>query len=456
MRLAAWGRSLRFRLAIAGLALLAIVFVIAFFGVSYLFERHVERRVATELELHLDQIIAGLEPGRAGGLRLARDPVDPRFAQPLSGLYWQVEQGEATLRSRSLWDGALDLPQLEPGAIAVRSAASPGGRPLILVGRAIIGGPRLGNEPIRAAVALDRSDIDRAVAAFRADMIPYFIGFAILLVTANLLQIHVGLAPLSVLRARIAEIGAGGRQRMGSDYPSEIQPLTDEVDALLASREEQLQRARRQAADLAHGLKTPLQALAGDVEHLRAAGQEKIARDIGQSIAAMQRHIDHQLARARMANRALDGSSRIQRVVMQVLAVIERTPRGQLLEWNLEIEEDLAARLDAEDLAEVLGNLLENASRYAETAVTVAARALGAVLEIIVRDDGPGIPEDRFDEVLGRGGRIDTSSGGAGLGLAIVDEIVRASGGEISIANAAPGLAVTITLPRADSRRRVL
>jgi signal transduction histidine kinase len=447
MNAAGQGGSLRLRLAVAGLALLALACVISFFGLSYLFERHVERRVAQELELHLRQIIAKLDRDGEGRLRLLADPVDPRFAKPLSGLYWQIESKNEVLRSRSLWDGALETPALEPGSPVLRDVTGPGGRRLFMAAREIVGGERLGNDPVLAAVAIDRADIDAATQEFRSDLAPFLALLAALLLAANLIQIQLGLLPLSAVRRRVAEIRAGLAQRMGAAYPSEIQPLTEEVDELLASREAQLAKARSRAADLAHGLKTPLQALAGDVARLRAEGRDALADDIDLSIAAMRRHVEHQLARARLADRGQARPVRVIGVIHQVIAVLERTPRGQVLDWVIEVGEKDRARIEAEDLAELLGNLLENATRYAKDRIEISARRDGGWLALDIRDDGPGIPADRLAEVVDRGRRLDTSSGGAGLGLAIVGDIVAANKGEIAFADAEPGLRVTVRLP---------
>ncbi|MDH6267024.1 signal transduction histidine kinase [Rhizobium sp. SG_E_25_P2] len=441
------GGSLRLRLAVAGLALLAIACVMSFFGLSYLFERHVERRVATELELHLGQIIAKLDRDGEGRLRLLADPVDPRFTKPLSGLYWQIESKGEIVRSRSLWDGALETPALEPGSPVIRDATGPAGRRLFMAAREIVGGERLGPDPVLVAVAIDRADIDAATQEFRADMAPFLALLAALLMVANLIQIQLGLLPLSAVRRKVAEIRAGLAQRMGAAYPLEIQPLTEEVDELLASREAQLVKARSQAADLAHGLKTPLQALAGDVARLRAEGRGQLADEIELSIAAMRRHVDHQLARARLADRGQARPVSVLGVANRVIAVLERTPRGQLLDWMIEVEEKDRARIEAEDLAELLGNLLENATRYARDGIKISTRREGDLLALDIRDDGPGIPAERLADVVDRGGRLDTTSGGAGLGLAIVGDIVAANKGEIAFANAEPGLLVTVRLP---------
>lgn len=445
--IAATRGSLRLRLAVAGLALIAIACAMSFFGLSYLFERHVERRVAAELELHLGQIIAKLDRDGEGRLRLLADPVDPRFTKPLSGLYWQIESKDEVLRSRSLWDGALQTPALEPGSPVLRDVTGPGGRRLFMAAREIVGGERLGGDPVLVAVAMDRADIEAATGEFRSDMAPFVALLAALLLAANLIQIQLGLLPLSAVQRRVGEIRAGLAQRMGAAYPSEIQPLTEEVDELLASREAQLAKARSQAADLAHGLKTPLQALAGDVARLRAEGRAQLADEIDLSIAAMRRHVDHQLARARLADRGQARPVSVLGVINRVIAVLERTPRGQILDWIIDVHDRDKARIEAEDLAELLGNLLENATRYAKDRIEIAARREGGRLVIDIRDDGPGIPAERLGDVVDRGGRLDTSSGGAGLGLAIVGDIVAANKGEIAFANAEPGLLVTVRLP---------
>jgi hypothetical protein len=244
---AAARQSLRLRLAVAGGVSLAIALVVAFFGLSLIFERHVERRVAAELTLHLDQLIAALNV-RNDKLVLDREPADPRFAQPLSGLYWQVESTGETLRSRSLWDTELKLSPLEPGAPVSQTIEGPQGTSLLAIEREIVAGKRLGNRRVLFAVAVIRTDIENATSEFRRDMLPYLALLGALFIAATIFQITIGLRPLTALRSKIAEIRRGTAQRMGEDFPSEILPLTHELDALVASREAQIKRAREYAA----------------------------------------------------------------------------------------------------------------------------------------------------------------------------------------------------------------
>lgn len=441
-------RSLRLRLALAGAASIIAALVAAFFVLSTLFERHVERRIASELVLHLNQIIAGIAEQPGSSLVLATPPVDPRFDRPLSGLYWQIESDGKRLRSRSLWDDVLTMPDIPAGVVHTETVPGPGSVQLLLVEREVVTSAQAGAKPMRVAVAIDRSDISRATDEFEGDLLPYLQVLAVLLLAASFVQIVVGLRPLATLTERLSAIRAGKAERLGSDFPDEVLPLTGEVDALLQSRENQLRKARERAADLAHGFKTPLQILSGDVLRLRERGEEAVARDIEAIILRMRRHVDHEMARARQAERSHVARSDLGRVTAQVVSVVSRTPAGRDLDWQQEVEAGLVLRLDAEDLAEILGSLAENAARYARTTVSISGRAEEGAAIIEISDDGPGIPESEIGFVLKRGGRLDTTSEGAGLGLAIAESFVEEANGTLVLENRNPGLCARITLPR--------
>ncbi len=440
-------RSLRLRLALAGAASCGLALVFAFLGLSLLFERHVERRIVDELTVHLEQVIAGLGPAGEGGLDVARPPADPRFQVPLSGLYWQIDARGLQRFSRSLWDRAMDIPDLRETGLRQTYLRSPSGAELVAVVRDIVTEPRLGGIALRATVAADRSIIREATAAYRRDMIPYLGLLGVLLIAATIAQIFIGLQPLSDLRQRIAAIRSGQAERLGDEFPDEVLPLTIEVDGLLQSREDQLRRARERAAELAHGFKTPLQVLAGDIARLKEAGQTGIATDLATVIAAMHRLVDHEMARARIAVTGHRASADLASVVSSVIAVVRRTPAGQRIAWDIDLEDGLIVRLDTDDLTELIGNVTENAARYGRETVSIRATTKNDLIVIEVVDDGPGILEDQLPYVLRRGGRLDTTSGGAGLGLAISESIVQAAGGTIGLENVNPGLKVVLGLP---------
>jgi len=440
--------SLRLRLFFAGALSIVAALALAALGLVLLFERHVERRIESELAVYLDQIIANLDRGPDGTLFVADVLADPRFDQPLSGLYWQVQAGDAVLRSRSLWDGDLLLPRdvLADGNVHRHRIIGPAGAELLVLERSLRLPARLGSASIRAAVAIDAREIATATRAFAADLLPYLGVLAVVLIAAAYAQVTFGLSPLAMVRKRLAAIREGRATRLGTAFPKEVQPLAAEVDALLEAREREAERARARAADLAHGLKTPLQVLSGDVERLRQKGEADIAADIEQIATAMRRHVERELARARMKSGIATARARVREVIDRVLAVVMRTPDGARLAWTVECPPQLLARIDADDLAEAIGNLLDNAARHARRAVRIEARAMNNRVKLLISDDGPGIPAERMSEVLARGGRLDEAPTGAGLGLAIVQEIADAWAGGLELRSEGAGLQVELEL----------
>ncbi len=434
--------SLRLRLLVAAAISVMAALALSGFGLTLLFERHVERRVVSELNVYLDRIVAGIDRNAEGELIMSGRPADPRFAVPLSGLYWQIQVGETTLRSRSLWDGRLTLPSdaLAGGAVHKHHIQGPNGADLIVVDRSITLPPRLGGGTMRAAVAIDASDVAVAARSFATDLAPYLVLLAALLIAASYAQVAIGLHPLATVRARLAAIREGRARRLGAGFPDEIVPLAMELDALLGAREAQIEKARARAGELAHGLKTPLQVLAGDVERLRSKGDAEIAAEIEQVATSMRRHVDRELARARMAAGSQEARARIADVVEHVVAVVMRTPDGAKLHWSVEIPPEWVGRIDPDDLAEAIGNLVENAARHARGTVSIRGRTDGGFIVLTVADDGPGIRPERMEGALSRGGHFDRSGSGAGLGLAIVGDIAEAWDGRFEIRNGAVGL----------------
>jgi len=445
--------SLRLRLLLAGAAAIALSLAVAAVALSELFAAHVERRALAELSVHLDQLLAGIERGADGTLEIATAPADPRFARPLGGLYWQIEAEGTVVRSRSLWDYTLPLPTdvLTDGAGHVHHLVGAEGELLLVYERFVRLPTRLGGGAARAAVALAESDLALAKRAFMADLAPYIALLALVLIAAGWAQVGVGLSPLARVETRVAEVRSGARTRLGTDFPAELRPLASEVDALLALREAELARARTRAGDLAHGLKTPLQALLGEADRLRHAGQETGARAIEEITAEMHRHVDRELSRARVASRAASARADAAQAVARILRVIQRSGRGAELTWTSNLPPGLIAAIDSDDLTEALGALAENAARHAHSTVRLAARRQGGQVLIEVSDDGPGIAPERIETMMQRGARADESDASTGLGLAIARGIVEAAGGTLTLSDAAPGLRAAIALPTAPN-----
>lgn len=447
--------SLRLRLAVAGIIAVVVSLAFAAWGLSLLFAAHVERRAAGELETQINQLITGVERSESGELTLATPLADPRFNQPFSGLYWQITTREQTLRSRSLWDQSINLPALSPneGSRTIQRVTGPAEQSLIAVARSVVLPPSLGSVTITALVASDRQAINRATRDFTADLMPYIGLLAAIFLTAGWLQLRVGLRPLAELSRRLTAVRSGEAKRLGTQLPEEVRPLASAFDALISAREAELEAARKRAGDLAHGLKTPLQALLSESKRLHERHETASARSLESIVAAMQRHVDRELTRARSATRAANASCNTLIVCKQVVSVVQRTPNGSVLDWSIKIEPadaNAMTAIDAADLAEALGALIENAARHARKTICLTIDAtMHKRIDISVQDDGPGLPDAELTRLMDRGARLDESGPGTGLGLAIAREIAEGAGGALVLKNAGPGLIARLSLPRA-------
>lgn len=421
--------SLRLRLALAGGVAIALALAVAGYGLTLLFERHVYRTLADTLDAYVREIAGGLEIDASGEVTLPRPPDDPRFEAPLSGLYWEVVGGARALRSRSLWDVDLNLPgaDLSEGQTHYHQVAGPDGKLLLVAERRIQ--PMHGQaRGVRIITGSDLTRLKAARDAFVADLAPSLALLALVLGAATFVQLGLGLRPLKTLSEEVSAIASGRRRRLSGDAPLEVRPLVAEVNALLNSRDAELERARGRAADLAHGLKTPLAALTGDAAQLRELGQCEIANSIETVGEAMRRHVERELARARMRGGAAKRGAHttpIAPVVDALFRTLARTDKGSELAFVNAAPEEATAPFERPDLTEVLGNILDNAVRYAASKVRVSCERSGESWAIAVEDDGPGIAPEAEALVRQRGARLDLS-GGAGLGLAIVEDVLEA------------------------------
>ncbi len=249
-----------------------------------------------------------------------------------------------------------------------------------------------------------------------------------------------GLTPFRLLKEKLSAVRMGQDRRVEGEYPSEIQPLIDELNALLEDREKAVKRAIATAGDLAHSLKTPLALLA----------QETDRTAIAQQVDRMSRQVDYHLARARAAASGASGAARC--LVASCASGLARTlmklHAGKAIEISSAIDAELFVRVQREDLDEMLGNLLDNACKWAKSKVLIEADLKGTMLVITVHDDGPGLPSELRAVVLERGVRIDEATPGSGLGLAIVRDLSELYGGSIALEDShLGGLAARVVLP---------
>lgn len=445
--------SLRLRLLVGSGLSIAAALILAGFGLAVLFERHVERRIDAELETYLRQIAGNVAFGPEGEILLAPAPADPRFDQPLSGLYWQIEDRETgqRLRSRSLWDTTLGLPAdiLDPHVVHRHFLTGPAGTGLVVQEREVAFTDRGRTRRLRLAVAIDHAEITRATRDFAADVAPSLAMLGLVLLAAGWVQVRVGLRPLEAVRRGVGAIHTGARARLSSDYPDEVLPLADEINDLLDAQEKAIARSRGGAADLAHGLRTPLAVLAADARRLRERGEREIADDIDALAETMRRHVERAITRTKLRpQRGL--STALAPIAERLVATMRKTPRGEALTWTIDVAEELNAAVDRDDLTELMGNLVENAAKWARARVHISAGMAGGDVFLKIEDDGPGIPEAQRASALRRGARLDVSAPGSGLGLAIAGDIVETYTGTIALENSAlGGLGARATLPAA-------
>ncbi len=269
----------------------------------------------------------------------------------------------------------------------------------------------------------------------------------------GLLQVRSALSAIRVLRDRVAAVHGGRERRVEGRYPAEVQPLVDDLNALLDHREATVRRALARAGDLAHGLKTPLAVAAQEAERARAGGHSDLAAlasTIGEQIERMRRQIDYHLAQARAAaSGATPGARCLIRESADALArTLARLHAARGVTLDVTVDPAHGVRVQREDLDEMLGNLLDNACKWARTNVAVTSIAAGDSIEIVVEDDGPGVAPAMRDSVLQRGVRADEAAAGSGLGLAIVRDLAELYGGSITLdGGAAGGLRARLRLP---------
>ncbi len=451
--------SLRLRLLLLGGLTLALALIIAGVGITGLFERHIERRAVAELDTYIRQISGGLTFDAKDAIAFSRTLPDPRFGEPLGGLYWQIEDetDKRILRSRSLWDTVMRLPEdkLDAGKVHLHMAGGPSHAMLLVRERSITYPTKAGPHVVRISVGLDMREIQAALAEFKTDIVRALALLGIALMAAAWVQITLGLKPLKVLRESVLAVRSGQKKCIDVLEPREVMPLVSAVNSLLDAQAQAMEGAKARAADLAHGLKTPLTVLIADAAKLRESGATAVAAEIEELADIMRRNIDRELSRARLesAHGLHVHVTRVERVVAKLVRALGRTPQGEVLEWSVEIPEDAAAPVRENDLAELIGNLLDNACKWAASAVTISAIA-GDGITIRIEDDGPGAPEAFVHRLGERGLRLDGEVPGSGFGLAIAHDIVRAYGGTLTFANIEPhGFRATIGFPaRAPGR----
>lgn len=407
----------------------------------------VEQNFDNQLEYVLTAMIASAEIGPDGEIRMNRPLGDQRFLEPNSGLYWQITgKGAMPFPSRSLWDRELRSPvDHNDQAVHFRNSLEFPDEPLRIAERAI----KLPDSNVAwiFMVAQSRDSLDGQIRELRSVLITSFLMLALGLIVLAALQTFYGLWPLRAVRMAIAQMRNGKESRVTDALPDEVMPMVNELNALLDHNEKQAEESRRHAGNLAHALKTPLTVIMNSATALSPDLSETVIREA----TTMRRQVDHHLARARAVGRRGHSHSRAQ--VWGSLESVERAVGRLYAHIRLDMagDQEISARVERQDLDEMLGNLIENAAKYGDGSVFVTVEEAGDFVEIIVEDDGTGIPESERERLFDRGARLDTGKPGTGLGLAIVRDVVEIYGGTVALEESEDlgGLLVRLRLPKA-------
>ncbi|MFQ6550171.1 ATP-binding protein [Aestuariibius sp. 2305UL40-4] len=436
-------RSLQRRAIMGGLVWTVIAVAIGSLALFSIFEAIAQRRFDAALQDRHLQVVAAL--GNAGsGEAAERFLTDPAYNRPYSGRYWQIDGAGGVLASRSLFDFQFALPDEVPGDYHQWSGRGPNGpvrgaRQVITLDDGSVWTVSVA-ESLSALIG-ERREVRRNVA----------IAFGLvgaLMILGAALQTSIILRPIRKLREDVVHRWDAGKALEADDYPSEVAPLVEDINALLRRNREIVDRGRRQAADLAHALKTPSAVLRNGLEGL---GQ---ATDVAEPMAALDR-IDAQIGRslarirAESASKGVNLRTDLETAIARLERLFRTMPDTRETALAVDVTGEIVVPVDQQDLEEMLGNVLENAFKWAAGRVSLAAYVQDRSAVIEIEDDGPGIARRKRDLALAPGARLDTTVPGTGLGLAITHDLAQAYGGTLQLERSERlgGLKVVIGLP---------
>lgn len=460
------GRSLTRRLIWLASAWILVALVVAALVLTQAFQESALRRLGTMLNETTEEIVVAASRTPQG--EVVPQIQDARTLRLLSGKYWQIMEVRpdgrlvSLARSNSLWSYDLALPADLPdrldaafGDVITFNTTGPKNdaetREPLRVAASMKSIPRH-EHPVIFIAAIDRSEVDADTRQFARVTWTAMLILGLGLVSAVFIQVRIGLRPLFDLRDEIADVRKGKSARIGRSYPLEIQPLAEQVNRLLDHNQEVVERQRTHVGNLAHALKTPISVMLAEAGTTQGDLPELVRRQT----KVMQGQVDHHLRRARAAARAAHGlgeTTPVAEVLDELAVMIEQVFRAKDVEIDWRAPDSLSFLGERQDLQEILGNLIENAAKFSKRRVRVSAGGSGlGQMILVVEDDGAGLPADQRNTVMQRGARLDESAPGSGLGLSIVDDLTRAYGGRLTLADSdMGGLKAVLELPAAQA-----
>ncbi|MER9666987.1 ATP-binding protein [Mesorhizobium sp. M0203] len=442
-----WPRSVAFRVIAFSTVWAILTLVVIFTLITTLYRQASERGFDSLLSAHLFNLIGSIGVSEGGQLTGAPDLGDLRFSEPNSGWYWSVEPASegvhGDLHSSSMTK-AIPSPSVAEvpfNASFQRSYSADGieGEQLEVFESEFVLDAK--NRAARFRVMGNQTELEQEIAIFQRRLLAYLSLFGVGMIAINAIAILLGLQPLRRVKNALAMVREGTAQRLDGRFPAEIEPLANETNALIENNRRIVERSRTQVGNLAHSLKTPLAVLLNEGRALGGAKGQLIA----EQAASMQKQVDHYLQRARVAAQrdSVVYRTPVAPLVQRMVRVLQKLNPQTALSLSLTAT-DIVFAGEREDLEELLGNLLDNAMKWARSAVAVSVKPISSkggagtegaanLFEISIEDDGPGIPDDKAREVLQRGRRLDETKPGSGLGLAIVADLVNEYGGSLAL-----------------------
>jgi signal transduction histidine kinase len=441
--------SLKSRLITAASLWIALGIIGAGLALSAVFKHHITDQFYDELYVHLAELQRLSEFEKDGSLHLQRPLSDPRYDVPLSGFYWEIQhEGDVLARSTSLEGPPLHMPPDAPNNVGVHTHIIEGPTgPLIVAEKAVWTNPS--TAPDRFIIGTDQRQLDAVVSSFNTTLAVSLAAFGLSLVAAATLLILYALKPLWQLRTALFDVRYGKEKQLSGQFPAEVVPLVDDLNTLLTSTADLIQRARTQAGNMAHGLKTPLAVITDEAYRLEDQGLDQASSTILDQCRKMQSHIDYQITRARaVAMRSTPGVvAGARKAALEVASALGRLYAHNNIKIDVDVPEGPLLACDPADLNEMLANLVDNACKHAKSTVRIAWID-GAAPALTVDDDGPGLPPEAREVVFNIGERWDSRAVGSGLGLGIARDLARLYGGDVRLGESnLGGLRVELVLP---------
>ena len=446
-------RSLRARLILGAVIWITIGVSAAGIFISALFRQHATELTDSEMRGHLDELASIIDVNPQGEPELYRTPSDPRFTQPDSGYSWQVSRmGKQLIKSTSASTRDLPIPEDRLVVGEYHKIMVPDGDRTLIVYETMLS-PDERNPPLRIQVNVDSRIIDIVLRTFNISLAGSLVLLAVALTAAAALQVVFGLQPMTRLGGALRSIRSGKETRLPRTFPLEVQPVVDDLNSLIDVNGQMVVRARAQAGNLAHALKTPLAVLTDEAYRLEARGQREASQTILQQCQRMQRQIDYQIARARAAaSRSVPGvNAPVTPAVNSIVSAMKRLYAAKDPDIEVRIDANCVAMCDPMDLNEMLANLIDNACKWSTKRIVISGAVDQAANQavIAVEDDGPGLPPESRERVFQIGQRLDERVPGSGLGLPIVRDLAQLYGGEIRLEDSRlGGLRAVLKLPR--------